>query len=108
MCAYLGEGRILPDEDLVLRVAVRRHQFGRVFGPGQVAHLRARVDVLHRLARQRVPEADAAVGRTAAAGQHAVVVRRPGDRCQQQQQQQNVKTLVPIGGHTISTTDEYL
>ena len=50
-----------------------------MFGPGQVADLGAGVGALQRLAGQRVPEADAAVGRAAAAGQQAVLVRRPGD-----------------------------
>lgn len=77
---HLRQRRILPHQDLVLRVAVRRHQLRRVLRPRQIAHLRSGVDALHRLAGQRVPEADAAVGGAAAAGQQTVMVRRPGDR----------------------------
>lgn len=55
------------------------YQFVGVFGPGQVAHLRARVDALERLRRERVPEADAAVGRSSSGRQQAVLVRRPRD-----------------------------
>ena len=43
-------------------VCVCPHQFVSMFGPGQVAHLRAGVGALQRLTRQRVPEAQAAVG----------------------------------------------
>lgn len=55
------------------------YQFVGVFGPGQVAHLRAGVDALERLSRERVPEADAAVGCSAPGRQQAVLVRRPRD-----------------------------
>jgi len=40
---------------------MRADQFGAVLAPCQVADLRASVDALHRLAGQRVPEADAAI-----------------------------------------------
>lgn len=55
------------------------HQLIGVLGPGQVADLRPSVRALQRMARQRVPEADAAVGRAASRGQQAVLVGRPGD-----------------------------
>ena len=76
---HLHQRRVLPHEDLVLRVAVRAHQLVRVLRPGQVAHLRPRVHALQGLARQRVPEADAAVGRAPPAGQQPVLVGGPGD-----------------------------
>ena len=42
------------------------HQLRGVFRPSQIAHLRPGVDRLHWLTRQRVPEADAAIGSAAA------------------------------------------
>ena len=35
----LHQARILPDEDLILRVAVGGHEFTGVLGPGQVTNL---------------------------------------------------------------------
>lgn len=55
------------------------YQFVGVLGPGQVADLGAGVGALQRLARQRVPEADAAVGGAPARCQQPVLVGRPGD-----------------------------
>lgn len=55
------------------------HQFVGVLGPGQVAHLGARVDALQRLPCECVPEADAAVGCATAGRQQPVLVRGPGD-----------------------------
>ena len=73
----LGHGRILPDEYLILRVAVRGDELVRVLRPGEVAHLRARVHGLQVLPGERVPEPDASVGRAAARRQQARLVRRP-------------------------------
>lgn len=56
-----------------------------MFGPGQVADLRARVGALQRLTRQRVPEAEAPVGGAAPRRQQPVLVRRPGDRLHRRQ-----------------------
>lgn len=66
-------------------VSASPHQFIGVFGPGQVADLRARVGALQRLTRQRVPEAKAAVGGAAPRRQQPVLVRRPGDRLHRRQ-----------------------
>ena len=55
------------------------HQFRSVLGPREVADLAARVDGLHGLAGERVPEAYAPVGRPATARQQTMVVRRPRD-----------------------------
>jgi hypothetical protein len=74
----LGHRRVLPHDHLVLAVAVRRNDLVDVFGPRQVADLAARVDAAEGRAGGRVPEADAAVGGAAAAGQEAVLVRGPG------------------------------
>jgi len=70
----------LVSQNLVLRIAVRGDQLRGVLGPGQIAHLRARVHALHGLARQRVPESNAPIRRSSAAGQQSVVMRRPGNR----------------------------
>ena len=77
---HLGQARVLPHHDLVLAVAVRADQLVAVAAPGQVAHLAARVHLLHQLARARVPELDAPVRGAAAAGQERTLVRRPRDR----------------------------
>lgn len=55
------------------------YQLISVLGPGQVADLRPSVCALQRLARQCVPEADAAVSSAASRGQQAVLVGGPGD-----------------------------
>lgn len=55
------------------------HQLISVLGPGQVADLRPSVCALERLARQCVPEADAAVSSATSRGQQAVLVGGPGD-----------------------------
>lgn len=56
-----------------------------MFGPGQIADLRACVDALQWLCCERVPKANAPICRTATARQQAMLMRRPGDgldRCQ--------------------------
>lgn len=63
----------------------RTHQLVGVFGPGQVAHLGPSVDALQGLPRERVPEADAAVGCAPTRGQKPMLVWGPGngfDCCQ--------------------------
>lgn len=55
------------------------HQLVGVFGPRQVADLGACVRALERLTRQRVPEAQAAVGGAAPGRQQPVLVWGPGD-----------------------------
>lgn len=55
------------------------HQLVGVFGPGQVADLRAGVRALQRLTRQGVPETQTAVGGAAAWRQQPMLVRGPGD-----------------------------
>ncbi len=76
---HLDKARVLPEQNLVLGVAVGADELGRVLGPGEVADLGPGVDALHGLAGERVPEADATVRGAAARGQEAVVVRRPGN-----------------------------
>lgn len=60
-------------------MCVFSHQLVGVFGPGQVADLRARVGALQRLSCECVPEAQAAVGRASTGRQEAVLMGRPGD-----------------------------
>lgn len=55
------------------------YQFIGMFGPGQVAHLGASVSALQGLARQRVPEAEAAVGGASTRCQQPVLVGGPRD-----------------------------
>ena len=68
-----------PDDNLVLRVAVRRDELIDVLRPAKVAHLAACVDAIKGTRRLRVPKADAAVGGAAARGEEAILVRRPRD-----------------------------
>ncbi|RNA28621.1 hypothetical protein BpHYR1_008630 [Brachionus plicatilis] len=75
----LTHARILPDQYLILRVAMSADQLVGVFRPGQIAHLGARVHRLQILTGQRVPEPDTAVGSAAARGQQAVLMGRPGN-----------------------------
>ena len=56
-----------------------------MFRPGQIADLRSGINILHGLPGERVPEANAAIGRTSAAGQNSVMMRRPGDRLHRSQ-----------------------
>ena len=56
------------------------HQFTRMFGPRQVADLRAGVDALQRSTCYRIPEPNAAVGSSSATRQESVLMGRPGDR----------------------------
>ena len=69
--------RILPQRELVLRVAVPRQDFLLVRRPHQRADLRASVDVLHASAGRRVPELDATIRRAAAGREQARIVRAP-------------------------------
>lgn len=55
------------------------HQLVGVFGPGQVADLRASVRALQRLTRQGVPETQTAVGGAAAWRQQPMLMGGPGD-----------------------------
>jgi len=50
-----------------------------VLAPCEVAHLAARIDVLHWLPGEGVPESDAAVGGAPSARQQPVVMRGPRD-----------------------------
>lgn len=61
-----------------IAASFQTHQLVRMFRPGQVAHLGVCVHTVQRLAGQRVPEPYAAVSSSPAAGQQAVLVRRPG------------------------------
>lgn len=70
---------LLPDDYLVLRVAMRANKLVDILGVGQVADLAASVDPVKRLARQRVPEPYTSVGGASTAAHHAVLVRRPRD-----------------------------
>ena len=49
--SHLRQTRVLPNQNLILRVAVGADQLRGMFRPRQIAHLRPRVHVLHRLSR---------------------------------------------------------
>uniref|UniRef100_A0A915KTD0 Uncharacterized protein n=1 Tax=Romanomermis culicivorax TaxID=13658 RepID=A0A915KTD0_ROMCU len=45
----LLQTRVLPDDDLILRIAMRADQFAGMFRPGDITNLRSGVDTMHRL-----------------------------------------------------------
>ena len=71
--------RLLPDDYLVLGIAVGAHELVHVLGVRKVAYLAACVDPVEGLAGQRIPEADTTVGRASTAAHHSMLVRRPCD-----------------------------
>lgn len=75
----LLHARVLPDYDLVLTVAVGADDLVRVFGPGQVADLAARVHLLDKGASGCVPEFNRAVCGTTTRSKQMVLVRGPGN-----------------------------
>lgn len=76
---HLRQRRVLPHENLILRVSVRRHQFRWMLRPRQIAYLRPGVHTLHRLSGQCVPKANASIGSASAAGQQSMMMWWPGD-----------------------------
>ena len=71
---YLHEGWVAPDDDLVLRVAVRGDQFIRAPAPGQVADLGARVGALQARTCQHVPEFDGSISRASSGCYQAMLM----------------------------------
>lgn len=76
---HLCQRRVLPYDDVVLRITMSAHQLVGTLRPGEVAHLRVGVDRLERLARDGVPEPNGLVSRAPTRGQDAVLVGGPGD-----------------------------
>ena len=75
----LLHGRVAPDVDLVLAVAVRRHEFIDVLSEHQIADLAASVDGLEVLQLNRVPELDSSVLGAATGREQSLLVRGPCD-----------------------------
>lgn len=73
----LHHGRVLPQAELVLGVAVARQQLLLGGGPEQRQHLAARVDRVEQRARLGVPGLDAAVRGAPARGQRVALERAP-------------------------------
>eukprot|EP00962_Isochrysis_galbana_P008806 scaffold2456_cov129-Isochrysis_galbana.AAC.6 len=77
---HLDHGRVLPENELVVRVAVRRDELFVVLGPLQRADLRVRIHRIEAGARAAVPEADHAIGRPAARCEKVALPRAPRKR----------------------------
>eukprot|EP00964_Phaeocystis_antarctica_P064192 scaffold38599_cov75-Phaeocystis_antarctica.AAC.1 len=73
----LDHVRVLPQDELVVREAVRRDDLLVVHRPLQRADLRVGVDGVDEGAVVRVPKADHAVGRAAARGEQVLLPRAP-------------------------------
>lgn len=71
--------RVLPDYDLVLRVAMSTDELVGGLRPGEVTDLRTRVDGADSLAGQGVPESDATIGGTTTTREDTALQRRPSD-----------------------------
>ena len=78
-CGNLRHGGVAPDDDLVLRVPVRRHQLVDVFRPAEITYLAAGVDAIQRGGSLRIPEAYAPIGGPTAGGEEPVLMRGPRD-----------------------------
>lgn len=76
---HADHGGILPDDELVLREAVRRDELALVGVPLQSAHLRAGVDRVEARAGGAAPGADAAVRGAAARGEETLLPGAPSD-----------------------------
>ena len=76
---HLLHAGVPPHDNLVQRVTVRTDNFVAVLRPGHVAHLTARVNLVEAHTTERIPKANAAIGRTAPTGQETVLVWRPSN-----------------------------
>ena len=76
---HLFHTGILPDDYLILAVAMRADDLVAILAPCEVADLRASVDFLDQGTGGGVPEFDGAVCGATAGGEEVVLVRRPGD-----------------------------
>mmetsp|Transcript_29692 Transcript_29692/g.90301 ORF Transcript_29692/g.90301 Transcript_29692/m.90301 type:complete len:318 (+) Transcript_29692:433-1386(+) len=74
---HLDHRRVLPQDELVVRVAVRRDELAVVLRPLKRANLRVRVDRVEARARRRVPEANHPVGGASARGEQVPLPRAP-------------------------------
>lgn len=73
----LRHGGVLPDDNLVLAVAMRRYYFVGVLRPGNVAYLTARVDLVDHGPANRIVEDDSPISRSSTRCEQALLVRRP-------------------------------
>lgn len=76
----LLHARVLPNDDLVLAVAVGGNDLVRVLGPSKVTDLRASIDLICGNSTERVPELDTAISSTTTGSKGSTGVGRPGDR----------------------------
>lgn len=75
----LSHAGILPQDDLILTVAVRAHDFIAVLRPLQVANLRAGIDLLNHRSDSRVPETNLPICSAAARRQQSPLMGRPSN-----------------------------
>ena len=78
-CGDLLHGRVFPDIDLVLAVAVGRHEFVHILCEHEVAYLAARLDGFYILQLYGVPELNSSILSATAGGQESLFVRGPCD-----------------------------
>jgi len=76
--AHLGQGGVLPEDQLVLGVPVAGQDLALVAAPLQRAHLGAGVNGVELGAGEGVPESDVAVSRTAPTGEQVALEGAPG------------------------------
>lgn len=75
----LLHGRVLPDHNSVVLVAVRRHDFVGSLAPHQTADLRASLDGLELAAELSVEKFDSSVRRASSTRNQVRLVRTPGN-----------------------------
>lgn len=75
----LLHGRVLPNDDLVLRIAVGTYQLIEVLGEEEIAHLTAGLERTERSEGEGVPEANASVSCASTTREETVLVGRPCD-----------------------------
>ena len=78
-CCHFGHARVVPYQNLVLTIAVRRHELIASLGEHEVADLRAGVNAVDRLIGVCVPKSDASVRSSTASRQQAGLVGVPSD-----------------------------
>lgn len=93
---------IFPDDDLIIRIPMRTHDFLGVLGEHQIAHLRPRVNAVQQRTVEGVPELDGLVGRASARSQDSMVVRTPSNALHRS----GVRGKFTDGCRTFSTPNE--
>lgn len=75
----LGEGRVLPDAQLVLSVSVRRDQFLASGGPDDGRYLRESINRVEASTSVGVPETDVSVSRSSSSSEEILLPWAPSE-----------------------------